>query len=93
MFEGRRGGEEIEAEISSLFARFFTQESICNLEKLSVVPAAWCWAIYVDVLSKSANLPKICVLKSAEKLFKNFSASHNKNILLLFWSSKESRFC
>ena len=52
MFEGRRGGEDIEAEMSSLFARFFTQESICDLQKLSVVPGAWCWAVYVDVLSK-----------------------------------------
>jgi exosome complex RNA-binding protein Rrp42 (RNase PH superfamily) len=52
MFEGRRGGEEIEAEISSLFSRFFSVESVCDLEKLCIVPGLWCWVIYVDILSK-----------------------------------------
>jgi len=50
MFEGRRGGEEIEAEMAALFTRFFDQSEVCDLKALSVVPAAWCWAIYIDIL-------------------------------------------
>ena len=52
MFEGRRGGEDIEAEISSLFQRLYGTDGICDLEKLCVVKNSWCWAIYIDIMSK-----------------------------------------
>mgnify|MGYP003341974676 CR=1 FL=1 len=52
MFEGRRGGEDIEAEIASLFSRFYNAEEFIDRKKLTVVPNAWCWVLYVDILSK-----------------------------------------
>ena len=56
MFEGRRGGEEIEAEMAALFTRFFDQPQVWDLKTLSVVPGAWCWAIYIDILSRVINI-------------------------------------
>jgi len=50
MFEGRRGGEDIEAEIASLFSRFYKAEEFMDRKKLTVVPNAWCWVLYVDIL-------------------------------------------
>jgi len=62
MFEGRRGGEDIEAEISSLFQRLYGTDGICDLEKLCVVKHTWCWAIYIDImiLELGGNLIDVC---------------------------------
>ena len=52
MFEGRRGGEDIEAELGGLFTSFYKGENICDRSKLTVVEGQWCWALYVDILGK-----------------------------------------
>merc|ERR1711962_841984 len=46
MFEGRRGGEDIEAELGGLFTSFYKNENICDRSKLTVVEGQWCWALY-----------------------------------------------
>jgi len=62
MFEGRRGGEHIEAELGGLFDSFYKKESICDRKKLCVVKGQWCWALYVDilVLELGGNLIDVC---------------------------------
>ena len=55
MFEGRRGGEHIEAELGGLFDSFYKKESICDRKKLCVVKGQWCWALYVDILGEFFN--------------------------------------
>ena len=55
MFEGRRGGEHIEAELGGLFKQFYAKSDICDRSKLSVVKGQWCWALYVDILGKLKN--------------------------------------
>ena len=52
MFEGRRGGEDIEAELGGLFSKFYQSDAICDLKKLCVVEGSWCWALYIDILGK-----------------------------------------
>jgi len=62
MFEGRRGGEDIEAELGGLFTSFYKNENICDRSKLTVVEGQWCWALYVDilVLELGGNLIDVC---------------------------------
>ena len=50
MFEGRRGGEDIEAELGGLFSKFYQSDQICDRKKLCVVEGSWCWALYIDIL-------------------------------------------
>jgi exosome complex component RRP42 len=62
IFEGRRGGESIEAEISQIFERFYKNEKVVDRNKLSVVKGKWCWEIYIDilVLELGGNLVDVC---------------------------------
>jgi len=56
IFEGRRGGESIEAEISQIFERFYKNEAVVDRNKLSVVKGKWCWAIYIDILGRILSI-------------------------------------